>query len=90
MEKTSDAHATPPERLLVSIRNAAHILDVSERSVYDLCYAGELVSVKVGPKRWSRRITYASLETYVACAVRRTPPEHESTSGGAPPSEGLP
>lgn len=52
-------------QMLVSVRKAAEILDLSERVVYDLCYADELESVKVGPKKWIRRITYESLDRYV-------------------------
>ncbi|MBB6119961.1 excisionase family DNA binding protein [Nocardiopsis algeriensis] len=52
-------------KLLVSVRKAAEILDISERVVYELCYANELESVKVGPKKWIRRITCESLNKYV-------------------------
>ncbi|WP_083931688.1 helix-turn-helix domain-containing protein [Nocardiopsis salina] len=81
--------ATPPEvrivdqpKLLVSVRKAAEFLDVSERIVYELCYAQELESVKIGPKKWIRRITCESLNRYVEEArnesrrkTQRTTPE---------------
>lgn len=53
------------KQLLVSVRKAAELLDISERVVYDLCYTEELESVKIGPKKWIRRITYDSLNEYV-------------------------
>ncbi|MBE3001599.1 helix-turn-helix domain-containing protein [Nocardiopsis sp. HNM0947] len=71
--------ARPPEirivdqpKLLVSVRKAAEVLDVSERVVYELCYNQELESVKIGPKKWIRRITCESLNRYVEEARKET------------------
>lgn len=45
------------KKLLVSVRKAAQVPDISERVVYDLCCNEELESVNIGPKKCIRRIT---------------------------------
>lgn len=65
MTEVREIRVVEQEKLLVSVRKAAEILDISERVVYDLCYAEELESVKIGPKKWIRRITCESLNSYV-------------------------
>jgi hypothetical protein len=79
MTEPREIRVIEQKKLLVSVRKAAQILDVSERVIYDLCYSEELESVKIGPKKWIRRITCASLNLYVEKAVResRTGREHE-------------
>lgn len=72
MTEPRDIRVIEQEKLLVSVRKAAQILDVSERIVYDLCYSRELESVKIGPKKWIRRITCESLNTYVEKARRES------------------
>ncbi|GAB3711283.1 helix-turn-helix domain-containing protein [Nocardiopsis nanhaiensis] len=64
------------EKLLVSVRKAAEILDISERVVYDLCYTEELESVKIGPKKWIRRITCESINEYVEKARTESRDSH--------------
>ncbi|MDT0328379.1 helix-turn-helix domain-containing protein [Nocardiopsis lambiniae] len=65
MTEQLETSVTELPKLLVSVRKAAEILDISERVVYELCYTHELESVKVGPKKWIRRITCESLSRYV-------------------------
>jgi hypothetical protein len=52
-------------QLLISVKKAGEVLDISGRAVYDLCYQGELESVMVGPNRGMRRILCDSLQRYV-------------------------
>ena len=48
--------------LLLTVKEAAWILQISRTTVYELIYAGVLVSVKIGK---CRRIRRNDLETYV-------------------------
>ena len=48
--------------LLLTVREAAWILQVSRTTVYELMYAGSLLSVKIGT---CRRIRRCDLEDYV-------------------------
>jgi excisionase family DNA binding protein len=48
--------------LLLTVKEVAWILQVSRTTVYELIYAGVLVSVKIGT---CRRIRRDDLETYV-------------------------
>ncbi|MDA8035152.1 MAG: helix-turn-helix domain-containing protein [Actinomycetota bacterium] len=52
-----------PERLLLSVAEAAELLGVSRAFAYELVLAGELPSVKLGRLRKVRR---GELEAYVA------------------------
>lgn len=52
--------------LLVTAREAADLLGVGVTAVYDLAAAGELEKKYVGKGTRNFRLTYASLETYVA------------------------
>jgi excisionase family DNA binding protein len=46
------------EKLLLTAREAADVLSVSRSGVYELLYAEQLDSVKIG---WSRRVSPASV-----------------------------
>ena len=48
--------------LLLTVKEAAWILQISRTTVYELIYAGVLVSVKIGT---CRRIRRNDLESYV-------------------------
>jgi excisionase family DNA binding protein len=48
--------------LLLTVKDAARILQISRTTVYELIYAGVLLSVKIGT---CRRIRRNDLETYV-------------------------
>ena len=50
------------EQLLFTVLEVAHSLSVSRTKVYELLYAGELPSVKIGV---SRRVRKTDLETFV-------------------------
>lgn len=52
---------TEPERLLVSIKHAAELMDVSEWTVRRLVERGDLPSVQFG-RRESIRIPYRAIE----------------------------
>ncbi|WP_033302876.1 helix-turn-helix domain-containing protein [Nocardiopsis alkaliphila] len=80
MTEPRDIRVIEQKKLLVSVRKAAQILDVSERVVYDLCYSRELESVKIGPKKWIRRITCESLNLYVEKARRESLIHEESST----------
>lgn len=73
MAEVREIRVIDQRQLLVSVRKAAEILDVSERVVYDLCYSEELESVKIGPKKWIRRVTCESLNSYVEQALKESP-----------------
>ncbi len=74
-----------PERLLVSLDDAAAMLSLSRRSVQALVYAGGLPSIKVGR---SRRIVLADLEAFVdelrlqQAEETKTPPRLKAVSSG--------
>lgn len=72
MTQVREIRVVEQEKLLISVRKAAEILDISERVVYELCYARELESVKIGPKKWIRRITCESLNHYVEKARKES------------------
>jgi len=48
--------------LLLTVKEVARVLQVSRSTVYELLYAGSLVSVKIGT---CRRIRRSDLEDYV-------------------------
>lgn len=48
--------------LLLTVKEAAWILQISRTTVYELIYAGVLLSVKIGT---CRRIRRSDLESYV-------------------------
>lgn len=73
MAELREIRVIDQQQLLVSVRKAAEILDVSERVVYDLCYSAELESVKIGPKKWIRRVTCEALNSYVEQARKESP-----------------
>jgi excisionase family DNA binding protein len=52
------------ESLLVTTKEAAQILQISRTKVYELIYANELISVKIGS---CRRIRRQDLEDFVEC-----------------------
>ncbi|MFL1379288.1 MULTISPECIES: helix-turn-helix domain-containing protein [unclassified Nocardiopsis] len=84
-----ETHVIEIPKLLVSVRKAAEILDLSERVVYELCYAQELESVKVGPKKWIRRITCESLNRYVENARKESGIPEPPTDRPGPPKRGF-
>ena len=51
-----------PEPILVSVRDAAHVLSVSAKTIYKLVDIGKLQSVKLGK---SRRITAQSIRDLI-------------------------
>ena len=55
----SDGASNP---LLLTVKEAAWILQISRSTVYELMYAGVLLSVKIGT---CRRIRRSDLENYV-------------------------
>jgi len=55
----ADGMSTP---LLLTVKEAAWILQISRTTVYELIYAGVLLSVKIGT---CRRIRRNDLEAYV-------------------------
>lgn len=89
MTEHRETHVIELQKLLVSVRKAAEILDLSERVVYELCYARELESVKVGPKKWIRRITYESLNRYVEKARQETGEPEPPTGRPETPKRGF-
>jgi excisionase family DNA binding protein len=50
------------EKLLLTVREAADVLSVSRSRVYELIYAEQLDSVKIGR---SRRVSLASVRRFV-------------------------
>lgn len=54
--------AAPAPQMLYTVPNAAKVLDVSERKMWELVGDGTIPSVKIGA---SRRISHAALETYI-------------------------
>jgi excisionase family DNA binding protein len=64
-EHSSSADGSEPtegERLAYSVRNAAKVIDVSERTMWELIKSGEIASFKV---RYNRRILRADLQKYL-------------------------
>jgi excisionase family DNA binding protein len=59
---TATQAPTADERLLVTVKEAADMLSVSPRTLYNLLYAGEIRSVKLAQ---GRRVVVASLRAYV-------------------------
>ena len=54
--------STAESQLLFTVKEAARILQISRTTVYELIYAGVLLSVKIGT---CRRIRRSDLESYV-------------------------
>lgn len=59
----SDNGASDMKPLVIRVEDAARLLGVTTRSIYNLMYAGEIESVKLGR---SRRFVLASIEAYLA------------------------
>lgn len=57
------ATATKPERLLITKREAAAMLGISERTLHDLSKAGTIPSVLLGSR--GRRFSVKSLEQFI-------------------------
>lgn len=55
--------ASSPDRLLVTVREAAQRLAVSERTLFTLTAAGELPAVRIGR---AVRYSVAALEKFIA------------------------
>jgi excisionase family DNA binding protein len=66
MSKTADrpkpSLATAVERRLLTAEEAGEVLRISRTRVYELIYAGELRSIKIGRLR---RITVAAIEEFI-------------------------
>lgn len=52
-------------KLLVTVSEAAEILSLSTKKVYDLAAAGEIDKAYIGAKTRNFRLTVVSLERYV-------------------------
>jgi excisionase family DNA binding protein len=61
-EKTLPADA-PASKLLLKVEEAAHLLSLSRKTLYDLMRRGELTSLKIGG---SRRIPLSALHDFIA------------------------
>lgn len=66
MPKTERPQPTSASRLSVAPEQAAEMLSCSRQHIYRLIDRGELVTFHIGRRR---RITYASLEDFVARQV---------------------
>ena len=53
----------PASKLLLKVEEAAHLLSLSRKTVYDLMRRGELASLKIGG---SRRIPLTALHDFIA------------------------
>lgn len=76
------------EPRLVTISDAANLLGVCRKKVYDLIEAGEIQSIK-----WDRlhRVTVASIATWIARQVQHadheSPRAHDATDTGTEPQK---
>jgi excisionase family DNA binding protein len=61
-ERTLPADA-PATKLLLKVEEAAHLLSLSRKTIYDLMRRGELASLKIGG---SRRIPLTALHDFIA------------------------
>ncbi len=61
-ERTLPADA-PASKLLLKVEEAAHLLSLSRKTIYDLMRRGELASLKIGG---SRRIPLTALHDFIA------------------------
>jgi excisionase family DNA binding protein len=61
-ERTLPADASA-SKLLLKVEEAAHLLSLSRKKVYDLMRRGELASLKIGG---SRRIPLTALHAFIA------------------------
>jgi excisionase family DNA binding protein len=52
----------PASKLLLKVEEAAHLLSLSRKTIYDLMGRGELTSLKIGG---SRRIPLTALHTFI-------------------------
>jgi excisionase family DNA binding protein len=53
----------PASKLLLKVEEAAHLLSLSRKTIYDLMSRGELASLKIGG---SRRIPLTALHAFIA------------------------
>jgi excisionase family DNA binding protein len=67
--QASPGHGIEGERLAYKVHNAARLLDLSERKVWELVKSGDLESVKVGG---SRLITRDALIAYLKAQAEAT------------------
>ena len=58
------AHREATQKLLLNRREAAHVLGVSERTLFELTKSGEIPSVRLGDR--SVRYSVTALETRIA------------------------
>lgn len=61
--------------LMVTVKDAAHLLALSEKAVYDLAADGKLEKKYVGKGTRNFRLTTASLERFVESLDRDPKPE---------------
>lgn len=62
-------NSPPTNRLLYTVKEAAHLLSLSRSLIYELINAGKLETVKIGR---ARRITSGQLASYIQqCESRR-------------------
>jgi excisionase family DNA binding protein len=57
------ATTTPPARRLYSIQEVAQLLSVTVKHVYEMAYAGQLATVKLGRRRL---VTAEELDRFIA------------------------
>jgi len=57
------------EQIAYTVKHAAKVLDIGERTLWQLINSGEVESFKIG---WSRRISRSALEQYVERQRRKS------------------
>ncbi len=68
----------PPDKLLVSSREAAKLLSISERSLWTLTKTGQIACVRIGT---AKRYAIAELERFITSA--QTQPEDQTLTNTA-------
>ena len=53
---------TGSDQIAYTVKHAAKVLDIGERTLWQLVNSGEVESFKIG---WSRRVSRSALEDYV-------------------------
>lgn len=61
-QRSADTASPANDQIAYKVPQAAKVLDLSARKVWELVYAGEIESIKIGR---SRRVTRAALVAYV-------------------------
>ena len=65
----------------MTVREAAKLLEVSERTVYALCQSGQLACRRIGTRRGAIRITRDAIDLYMTQASFGAVPAASSASG---------